>query len=291
MGFVAIVSDSTAGLPEDYVVQHNIQVVPLYVKIGDVSYRDGVDISAAEFYERLPHCDALPTTSQPSVGDFAAAYQALAQEGATDIVSVHLSSGISGTLNSARLAAEQVDVPVHLVDTYSAGAAHRLVVESGVQALEGGADGAGVVAAMQAVVAVQKTNFTVDTLEYLYKGGRIGGAAALFGSLLKLKPILYLPDGKIDALERVRTTSKTMARMAELMGEWFGNEQPVQALIMEAACPDRAQLVAELLPRYVNLAHVRTMILTPVIGAHIGVGTLGIACCPVDVCPVAPDAV
>ncbi len=121
MGFVAIVSDSTAGLPADYVAQHKVRIVPLYVKIGDVSYRDGVDISAAEFYERLPHCDVLPTTSQPSVGDFAAAYQALAQEGATDIVSVHLSSGISGTINSARLASEQVDVPVHLVDTLCAG--------------------------------------------------------------------------------------------------------------------------------------------------------------------------
>ncbi len=281
MAFTAIVSDSTASLDPAFVAEHNIRVVPLYIKIGDETLRDGVDITPDEFYRRLPETSPLPTTSQPSAGDFLAVYRDLVSQGATGIISVHLSSGISGTINSATLAAEQVpEVPIRIMDTRCAVGAHMFAVEAAALALKRGANMDEAVARCQAAIDQQKTAFVVDTLEYLYKGGRIGGAAALVGSLLQFKPLLYFKDGKIDALERVRKSSKALERLVEIMGEWIPSETPVRAVIMHAACPERAQMAAELLRQKLTLTEVRTVPLSPVIGAHVGNGTLGICCCP-----------
>jgi len=285
MSFVALVSDSTACLHPQIVTQHGIQVVPLYITMGERTLRDGIDITPTEFYEQLPGCATLPTTSQPSAGDFAAVYQALKERGAAGIVSVHLSAGISGTINSATLAAQQVDgVPIRIIDTRSASAAHMLAVEAGTNALAQGADMEGVIAAVERAVKTQHTVFTVDTLEYLYKGGRIGGAAALLGSLLQFKPLLTFNEGKIDALERVRKSSRALCRLAEVMAGWVNDGEPQRAVVMQAACMDRAEALAAMLPEYVNVAELQIVPLTPVIGAHVGNGTLGLCCCPMSAC-------
>ena len=284
MSPIGIVSDSTAGLAPEYIRQHRIRIVPLYIEMEGKTYRDGIDITPEEFYARLPHCDPLPVTSQPSVGDFLQVYQELAQEGVEGIISVHLSAEISGTINSAHLAAEKLgDPPVRIVDTRCAAGAHILTIEAIVQALERGADLDEAVAAAQAVIEGQKTLFVVDTLEYLYKGGRIGGAAAFLGSLLQFKPLLYFKDGRIDGLERVRTSSRALRRMVEIMRDWLGDE-PVQAVVMEAACPDKAQTLRELLPQYLQIVKLRTTAISPVLGAHTGNGTLGLCCCPISIC-------
>jgi DegV family protein with EDD domain len=285
MSTIAIVSDSTAGLAPDFVERHGIRVVPLYLKIGEQVYRDGVDIGQEEFYRRLPQSDTLPTTSQPSAGDFAKVYGELAEQGVKQIISVHLSAEISGTINSANLAAQQVQgVQVEIVDTRSAAAAHQLTVEVAAQQVQAGAAFEDVVAAARRVVEAQRIVFTVDTLEYLYKGGRIGGAAKLLGSLLKFKPLLYFNDGRVDALERVRTSTRALARMAEVMAEWLGSEEPLQAVVMDAAATDRAVALAEMLPNYVNVVNVRVAAVPPVLGAHGGPGMVGLCCCPVSVC-------
>ena len=283
MSSIAIVVDSTPGLSQDYVERHGIRVVPLYLKIGDKTYRDGVDITEDEFYSLLPKADPLPTTSQPSAGDFAKVYDELVAEGATGIVSVHLSSGISGTVNSANLAAQQLsEVPVRVVDTLYAAAAHVFVIEAGVRARAAGADLDGIVEAMQRVIDQVKLVFMVETLEYLYKGGRIGGAAALVGSLLQFKPLLFLDDGRIDALERVRTSKRALVRMVEVVGEWLGRDEPLAVVVMHAHCPETAAALAAHLPKALNVVNVRTCHIPPVLGAHVGNGTVGLGACPVS---------
>lgn len=284
MSFVALVSDSTACLHPSIVARHDIEIVPLYIKVGERTLRDGVDITPAEFYEQLPSCNPLPTTSQPSVGDFTGVYRALRDRGASGIVSVHLSAGISGTINSANLAAQQMEgFPIRVIDTRCCSAAHMLAVEAGAKAAAQGKDLDGVAAAVEQTIAAQHTVFGVDTLEYLYKGGRIGGAAALLGSLLQFKPLLTFTEGKIDALERVRKSSRALPRMAEVMAGW-SNDEPQRAVVIQAACMDRAEALAALLPEYLNVAATQIVPLTPVLGAHVGNGTLGLCCCPASIC-------
>ena len=280
MGKIAIVADSTASLSDDFCREHEISVIPLYLHMQGNTLRDGVDISADEFYERLPKCDPVPTTSQPSAGDFLQLYRRLVEQGATAIVSVHISSYLSGTVNSARLAAEQLEgVPVEIVDTLATVGGISLPVEAGVAARAAGADAAGMAAAMNKVAEAQKILFAVDTLEYLYKGGRIGGAAALLGSMLQLKPILRLLDGKIEAVERVRTSSKALVRMLAIAQEWMGTE-PVRVVVMSSACPERAQEVMQHLAKYLNVESVVSVALSPCIGTHTGLGTVGLCLCP-----------
>jgi len=281
---VAFVSDSTAGLHPSVVEQHDIRIVPLYIKMGERSLREGIDITPDEFYKQLPQCNPLPMTSQPSVGDFVEVYRALRDAGATGIVSAHLSSGISGTVNSATLAAQQLEgFPIRIIDTRCASAVHMLAIEAGIHAREQGADLDGVVAVMESALEAGRTVFLVDTLEYLYKGGRIGGAAALLGSLLQFKPMLFFRDGQIDALERVRKSSRALDRLAEVMASWMG-DQPLRAVVIQAACPERAAELIALLPKYLNVAEVQIEPLTPVLGTHTGNGTLGLGCCPISLC-------
>jgi len=285
MSFTAMVSDSTAGLPPDYVERHAISIVPLYIKMGDNLLREGIEINPLEFYEKLPHTNPLPTTSQPSVGDFMQVYQAAINRGASSIISVHLSAGISGTINSATLAAQQFPgIPIEIIDTRCASASHYFTVQAGVSALEAGASLADAAARMRQVIEQQRTIFAVDTLEYLYKGGRIGGAAALLGSLLQMKPLLKFTDGKIDALERVRSSGKALVRMIEVLAEWVGTSEPQRVMVMEANCRERAEQTLEMLKSKLNIAYSEIMLLTPVLGAHAGPGTVGVCACPITVC-------
>ncbi|MHB0858974.1 MAG: DegV family protein [Anaerolineae bacterium] len=285
MGHTVLVTDSTAVIPQHFINDASVRVVPLYIQMGERSLRDCLDITPAEFYERLPGCSVLPTTSQPSVGDFAGLYKELAGQGATQIISVHLSAGISGTVNSARLAAEQIEgVAIEIVDVRCASAAHRLTVEAARRALRDGASFSDALAAARRVVESQRTLFLVETLEYLYKGGRIGGAAALFGSLLQFKPLLYFKDGKIEGLERVRKSSRALERMAEVMTTWVGSDEPMRIMLMEAASVDKAEELLRMLRDRINVAEAQIVPLSPVIGAHVGTGTLGLCCCPISIC-------
>ncbi|NLG27849.1 MAG: DegV family protein [Chloroflexi bacterium] len=282
MGKIVVLTDSCAALPSEFVERHNVRVIPLYLMVDGKTYRDGVDMTPEAFYEMLPKTTALPTTSQPSVGDFVTAYRELVAAGATDIVSIQMAGGISGTVNSARTAAQEVTgARIEIVDTQCAVAIEYVVIEAVVRAIENGADMDTVLAICNRVLEQQRTVFLVDTLEYLYKGGRIGGATALVGSLLQFKPILHFVDGKITALERQRTTVRALHRLAELQVERFGKAEPLRAVLMQAACPERAQELDALLKQELNVAESTTVVLSPVIGAHAGPGTLGLCCCPI----------
>ncbi len=289
MARIGVVTDSTACISTAFAERHNVSIVPLYMHMQGKTLRDMFDISIEDFYAQLPKCDPLPTTSQPSAGDFAKVYGELIEGGAEGIISIHLSSGISGTVNSAELAKQQFEgTPIEIVDTQCASAGHMLTVETAVRAVEEGKPFEEVVAAARAVVQAQRIVFGVDTLEYLYKGGRIGGAAALLGSLLQFKPLLCFNQGRIDALERVRTSSRVLTRMAEVMREWMG-DQPVQVVIIQAEAMDRALALKEIVPQYLKAAAIRIWPLPPVLGAHVGNGTLGLCACPTSVCGLPPE--
>lgn len=281
MSKIVVLTDSCASLPSEFVERHNVRVIPLYLMLDGKTYRDGVDLTPEAFYEMLPKTTALPTTSQPSVGDFVTVYRELAEAGATDIVSIHLTGGISGTVNAARTAAQEVSgVRIEVIDTRCAVAIEYLVTEAAVRAIENGAEMDAVLATCNRVIEQHRTVFLVDSLEYLYKGGRIGGATALVGSLLQFKPILHFVDDKITALERQRTTVRALHRLAELQVERFGKAEPLRAVLMQAACPERAQELDALLKQELNIAESTTVVLSPVIGSHTGPGTLGLCCCP-----------
>lgn len=280
---IAVVVDSTVGMSPEYAAEHNVQVVPLSIQMQGQSLRDGVDITTERFYELLPNCSPLPTTSQPAAGDFMRVYSSLASDGYDGIVSVHLSSGISGTCASAELAAREVGIPVEIVDTPCAASASLFAAEAAVRAAERGAVLADVARLSRRVATQQRTVFAVDTLEYLHKGGRIGGAAALVGSILQFKPLLHFVDGKITALERVRTSARALRRSIEVMVEWLGADTPVLARVIHAAALERGEQLAEMACEALNVAEMRIGDVPPVLGAHVGPGTASICCCPVEV--------
>ncbi len=283
MASIVFVTDSTAGLKASFAQENNIQVVPLYMQTEDSIYRDGVDLTAKDFYELLPSLNKLPTTSQPSVGDFVSVYSELIEKGAEAIVSVHIPSGISGTTNSARLAAEQFPkTRIEIIDMTCPCAAAQLAIEAGVRANLAGESVDAVVKAVEAVSESHGTVFMVDTLEYLHKGGRIGGASALVGSVLKFKPLLYFNDRKIDAIGRERGAEKALDAMLRIMDGWMPKDEPLKAVMMVAQSEDRAERILQKASGILNIVEVDTAWLSPVIGAHVGPGCLGMCCCPMD---------
>ena len=211
-----IVTDSSADLPPELASRWNVAVVPINVVFGDVGYKDGVDISPDEFYRRLVASARLPTTSQPSVADFQAVYQELAEQGHS-IISIHVSEELSGTLNSAEQAKALLggDADIRIIDSRLASISLGLVVLSAAQ-LAQNAEAEEVAIQVQHDLPDTHCFFLLDTLEFLQKGGRIGKAQAFLGSVLSVKPILGVRDGQVHPVERPRSRQRGMARLAEL---------------------------------------------------------------------------
>ena len=286
MSRIAIVTDSTAYLPPELVAQYGIHVIPVYVHFGEETFRDGVDLSTAAFYEKLKRADALPTTSQPSVGDFLALYRRLGRE-AEAIVSIHISSGLSGTVASALAArqtlleeaAERGDSPpeVHVVDSLFTSAALGLLVTAAARLAAATSSAPVVVQATEDLLSHLTLIFCVDTLEYLHKGGRIGGASALLGTLIQIKPILHLIGGRIDVLEKVRTAQKAKRRLLGIMEERMGTEATVHAAIVHADVPDEAEKLKQEVASYFDCAELFICEFSPTIATHVGPGTVGLA--------------
>ncbi len=272
---IQIVTDSTADLPAELVSEHAISVVPLSVFFGDEELLDGVDIDSEHFFRRLEREPALPTTSQPSAGAFRDVYQRLKDEGATEILSVHLSEKLSGTLASARQGVAEVDgVRIELVDSGVTTLALGLGVIAAAEAVKSGAslEEARDVALGQ--FARTHTFFLVDTLEYLRRGGRIGRAQELFGSLLRVKPLLSLQDGEVVPIGRVRTKAKAIE---ELLNRAAALRPIEQMMAAHATTPDELDYLAERLRGIAPQAPIVTGRIGPVIGVHAGPGMLAFA--------------
>ncbi|MFF3558762.1 DegV family protein [Streptomyces sp. NPDC002574] len=276
---VAIVTDSTAYLPQEALTRHRITVVPLAVVIGDEALEEGTEVSAPAVARALLRRKPV-TTSRPSPEEFAAAYRAAAEAGATEIVSLHLSAEFSGTYDAARLAAGSAPVPVRVVDTAMVAMALGFPVLSAAEAAESGGSSDEIVAAAEKRASDTSAYFYVDTLDYLRRGGRIGAAQALLGSALAVKPLLQLDEGRIQLMEKVRTASKALTRLEEIVVERAGS-RPVDIAVHHLAAADRASGLAERLRTRVPA--LRTLVLSEVgavIGAHTGPGLLGAVVSP-----------
>ncbi|MER5864576.1 DegV family protein [Kitasatospora sp. NPDC002040] len=276
---LALVTDSTAYLPQQAIDRHRITVVPLSVVVGDAALTEGVEISPKDVAEAL-RAKQRVTTSRPGPEAFAAAYRAAAEAGATGVVSVHLSAELSGTCDSARLAAAEADLPVQVVDSRLVGMALGHSVLTAARAIEDGHDLDAVAAAAADRAGRTSGFFYVDTLEYLRRGGRIGAARALLGSALSVKPLLHLSGGLIEPLEKVRTASRAIARLEEIAAEAAGADE-VDITVHHLAAEDRAEPLAERLrARVPGLRELSVVEVGAVIGAHVGPGLLAVVVAP-----------
>ncbi|HEY62190.1 MAG TPA: DegV family protein [Anaerolineae bacterium] len=277
MSKVGIVTDSTANLHPEVIERFNIHIIPLKLHWETESFLDGVDISPTEFYVKLAKEPHLPTTSQPSVQDFIQLFDEMVPY-CNGIVVPLISSGISGTVASAQsAAAEFTKVPVRVVDTRITSAGQALVVMAAARAADRGADINEVAQIAREISDKIHTFFAVDTLEYLHKGGRIGGATRYLGTALKIKPILTFTDeGKIDALERVRTNHKAHERLIELIKK-NSDSSPLKVGVMHASAPQEAADIQTIISQNFDCEEIDIYELSPVIGTHVGPGTIGVS--------------
>lgn len=275
---IKIVTDSTAYLSQAIVQEHDIRVVPLYVHFGEEAFKEGVEISDEEFYTRLKEAPALPTTSQPSAGEFHQVFEELTKAG-HEIVTLTISSKLSGTWNSAMAAKEMLpEASISVVDTFSTAVGLHLMVNAAIKAAAAGATREEIVERVEEIKKTSQLWFVVDTLEYLAKGGRIGNARAFMGTLLKVKPILTLQDGAIEPCEQVRSKPKALARLIEIAQEYVGNKGPqAKVAVLNALVPDEAEALGQELVERMGCAPPLIGDLGPVIGTHTGPGVVGIA--------------
>jgi DegV family protein with EDD domain len=278
---VAIVTDSTAYLPQSVVDAHGIHVVPLHVVIAGTEFSEGVDVSTEEVAAALRAFKPV-STSRPSPQAFLDVYEKAAADGADAIVSVHISADMSSTVESAHLAAGHAPVPVHVVDSRSLGMAMGYAVVSAAELAASGASAEDVAAQASSRARASTVVFYVDTLEHLRRGGRIGAASALLGSALAIKPILGLSDGSIEPLEKVRTATRALARLEELAAEaCVAAPDGVDVAVHHLDSAARAQTLADRLgERLAGSAAVSVVELGAVVGAHVGPGTIAVAVSP-----------
>jgi DegV family protein with EDD domain len=271
---VAIVTDSTADLTPELVEELGVTIVPLQVIFGDEAYREGVDITTEEFYERLVKSRQLPTTSAPSVGDFQEVYERLLEE-VDSIVSIHIGTKLSGTVQAAQTARQSLAKPerIEIVDSQAASVAIGFVVMEAVEAARASAKLAEVKAAAESAVQRIHVRFMLDTLEYVRRGGRIGRARAYLGTLLRVKPILTLREGEVYPEERVRTRTRGLERIIQ---SGIRHQNVKLAAVGHATTPDEAESIRERLAMAFPNVKVHLIRFGPVIGTHGGPGTIGV---------------
>jgi len=282
MGDVAVVTDTTHYAPRELVRSHGIAEVSLYVNHGDRHEREADMPDYDAFYQRLREYDQLPTTSQPSIGDFLEVYEPLAAAG-RDIVSVHIAGGISGTVESARQAAQELvakhpERRVEVIDSRTACGAIALCALAGRAAAEGGGDVDAVAARVRETADVARIWFAVDTLEFLRRGGRIGTAQAWLGGALKIKPILTV-DGEITPIERVRTAGRAFERMVAYL-EARKEDGADGWVVQHIQARDQAERLVERGREIFGSEPLWVSEVGPVIGTHVGPGLLGVGGVP-----------
>jgi DegV family protein with EDD domain len=277
MAGISIITDSSTYLPNEYVKKYGIIVIPLSLTWEGKNYLDGVDISAKEFYLRLKNANTLPTTSQVPVNDFVVAIQKELDKGKSVIV-LPISKGVSATYESALAAKQQMNHPnVEIIDTQLVSMALSFQVLTVARAAEKGAS-----LAECKKVAYEAYNhigvyFTVDTLKYLHKGGRIGGAKRFLGAALAIKPILQIRDGKIEAAGSAMTRKKAIEEMVQMVKNAIGDKKPVRISVFHALEEEYAQELQTRLNKELNVVEGILSEVSPAIGSHVGPGTISIA--------------
>lgn len=281
MSKVMIVTDSTSNIPAELMQNNPIRVLPLQVIWDHQILRDGVDIQPAEFYQRLQKASVMPTTSQTTPEEFKQAYSTLIEEG-YEILSIHISSKLSGTLDSAIQAKHAFPTAkIELVDSLSASMAMGFQVMAAARVAAAGGSLHDCKAVAEKAKEQTGVFFTLNTLEFLQRGGRIGGAAAFLGTVLNLKPILGLEDGRIEAVERVRTMNKSIDRLLELVEAKLNDQPgPVRLCAIHGNAFEEANLLLNKAIKRFSTSLVRETLISdisPVLGTHTGPGALGLA--------------
>jgi len=280
---VAIVTDSTADLPSGLARTRSITVVPLTLHFEGRSLLDGVEITPADFYRKLPAATTHPTTSQPSAGRFAETYSQLLKDHDA-IVSIHISEKLSGTYASARQAADMTDPKrIRVIDSQLVSMSLGLITLAASALAAQGADADSLEHNVLAMRDQVHSYFSVATLEFLRRGGRIGRASALLGSVLQVKPVLCIRDGLVTPLERVRTFDRALNRVIDLVRE-VDRGQGLCAVVGHADAEDSAERVARELEPITETLMIQP--LGPVVGAHAGPGVVGVGCYPADILPL-----
>lgn len=272
---IKIVTDSTCDLPPEVIAQYGITVVPLYINIGSHGYLDGVELTRQEFYERLPTYSPFPTTAVPSPEMFCRAYDKAAAEGATEVLSIHISISLSSTVNSVRLCAQEISsIPVTVYDSKQLSLGTGFLVVRAAQAAAEGRSMSEIIEILEEQTARTHVFAALDTLEYLKRSGRMNGAVAGLGNLLQIKPLLKMNNGN-PIVERVRTNNGATQRLITLLGELAPLEQ---VAIVHTHAPEKAENLLRQAKHLLPQSQVLSVDITPVIGANIGPGAAGFAC-------------
>jgi DegV family protein with EDD domain len=277
MSKVAIITDSTASIPQKFIEQYQLTVAPQLVIWGEDAQRDGVDVQPTDFYKRLAASKVSPTTSQATVATFKEAYEKLHGEG-FEILCVLISNKLSGTVSSAIQAKEMVpNAKVEIVDSLSVAMALGFQVLEVAKLAQTGASLAACKALAEKAISHAGVVVSPETLEYLHRGGRIGGGAKFLATALNIKPILEVQDGRLEAVERVRTRKKVLSRMVELTAERIAGRTPVRISPVHANSPEDAQFLLEEATRILKPVEAYITEVSPAIGTHTGPGTVGLA--------------
>jgi len=272
---IRIVTDSTCDLPEEIVRQQAITVVPLHINIGEKTFLDGVELSRAEFYEQLPNYESSPKTATPSPDTFTQVYERLAEEGTQAILSIHISETLSATVNSARIAAEQFTrIPVTVLDSTQLSLGTGFLVEKAAQMAQAGKKMEEIVSTLQELMKRTYVFAALKTLKYLRRSGRMNFALAGFGEILQVKPLVHMNMGKATA-HRTRTQKRATARLLA----WLAEYAPYEKLaVLHAGVQEEAEVLYEQVRSFFPQDIVSIVQITPVLGAHLGIGALGFAC-------------
>jgi DegV family protein with EDD domain len=274
---IRFVADSTADLSPEYVAAHGIRIVPLKVIFGEEVLVDGVDITAEAFYDKMRRSTRNPTTSQPSPAEFEQAFRDAAADGSS-VVCTTMSSEMSGTYGAAVTAREQLpDLDIHVIDTRNVTVGHWAVICAAVDCADQGGSVSDVLGTIEEVMRRQRTVFTVETLEYLRRGGRIGGARALLGSVLNIKPVLQILDGRIEPFDRVRTYPRALDRICDDVISATGEGgRPARVVLGHADKLEDCQMLARRLAPHCD-GEPQIIEIGPIVGCHAGPGTIGVS--------------
>ncbi|WP_088838997.1 MULTISPECIES: DegV family protein [unclassified Listeria] len=274
---IAIVTDSTAYIPAELIEKYQIHVVPLSVIIDGVAYKEEVELSTADFYKKVKESTNFPTSSQPAPGDFITLFETLKQEGYNKVLTIHLTSGISGTYQNAVTAGNSVDgIEVIGIDSGIACMAQGSIVLSAAQMVAEGKNVSEILAHIEAIQNTMDAYFMVDDLNTLQRGGRLTGAQAIIGSLLQIKPILHFQDKQIVLFEKVRTQKKALKRIEEVLQEAVQKKEAEQAYVIHGNAPEKGQKWLDELQSMFPEVEFHLSYFGPVIGTHLGEGALGL---------------
>ncbi len=278
-----LITDSTADLPPELLERHHIKIVPLRIQLGEETYRDTFDIEPDEFYRLLRSTELFPTTTQPSPQDFVEAYQSLGEE-EDRLISVHISSKLSGTYQSATIASQQFpDMEIHVIDSQQASLGLGLIVLAAARAIEAGEGVDEVLSLIGRVSSKIKTYFSVDSLEYLRRGGRIGRAQAFLGTMMKIKPLLVLRDGEIYPVEKIRGQQRLVRRMAQLVEEDAVGVRALKVALIRTDNEEVLSMLSQQLERIENVELEYAGKLGGIITSHVGPGAIAVSYYPEDV--------